>query len=114
MVKNMKRFRKDMENKNDPLAERDDSGSLVYLDVVPLTYVLPGEYTIFVEEFKRNKNTTWIMKPTNRAQGSGIFIVTNLKQIQKWANNNNFSNRGPVNRESYVISRYIDKPLLIG
>eukprot|EP00356_Strombidium_inclinatum_P012815 CAMPEP_0170492812 /NCGR_PEP_ID=MMETSP0208-20121228/12904_1 /TAXON_ID=197538 /ORGANISM="Strombidium inclinatum, Strain S3" /LENGTH=269 /DNA_ID=CAMNT_0010768627 /DNA_START=258 /DNA_END=1067 /DNA_ORIENTATION=+ len=110
----MKRFRKDMENKNDPLAERDENGSLVYLDVVPLTYVLPGEYTIFVEEFKRNKSTTWIMKPTNRAQGSGIFIVTNLKQIQKWANNNNFSNRGAVNRETYVISRYIDKPLVIG
>jgi hypothetical protein len=41
--------------------------------------ILPGDYTIFVEEFKKNPNTTWIMKPTNRAQGQGIFLVNKLK-----------------------------------
>jgi tubulin polyglutamylase TTLL1 len=46
-----------------------------------MTYILPGDYTIFVEEFKKNPNTTWIMKPTSRAQGSGIFLVNKLKQI---------------------------------
>ena len=50
MVKNIKRFRKDMEKENNPIA-----------------YILPGDYTIFVEEFKKNPNTTWIMKPTSRA-----------------------------------------------
>jgi len=67
MVKNIKRFRKDMEKENNPLAERDDQGNLIYLDIVPMTYILPGDYTIFVEEFKKNPNTTWIMKPTARA-----------------------------------------------
>ena len=67
MVKNIKRFRKDMERENNPLAERDDQGNLIYLDIVPMTYILPGDYTIFVEEFKKNPNTTWIMKPTARA-----------------------------------------------
>jgi tubulin polyglutamylase TTLL1 len=38
MVKNIKRFRKDMEKENSPLAERDDSGQFVYLDIVPLTF----------------------------------------------------------------------------
>ena len=46
---------------------QDANGNYVYMDIVPMTYVLPGDYTIFVEEFKRNPHTTWIMKPTNAA-----------------------------------------------
>ncbi len=57
----------------------DENGNLIYMDIVPMTYILPGDYTIFVEEFKKNPNTTWIMKPTSRAQGSGIFLVNKLK-----------------------------------
>jgi len=56
-----------MEKENNPIAERDGQGNLIYLDIVPMTYILPGDYTIFVEEFKKNQNTTWIMKPTARA-----------------------------------------------
>ena len=67
MVKNIKRFRKDMEKDNNPIADRDEAGNLLYMDIVPLTYMLPSEYNIFVEEFKRYQNTTWIMKPTNGA-----------------------------------------------
>jgi tubulin polyglutamylase TTLL1 len=47
MVKNIKRFRKDMEKENNPIADRDDNGSLLYIDIVPMTYILPGDYTIF-------------------------------------------------------------------
>ena len=79
MVKNIKRFRKDMEKENNPIAERDEHGNFQYLDIVPMTYVLPGDFTIVAEEFKKNPTTTWIMKPTSRAQGSGIFLVTKLK-----------------------------------
>jgi hypothetical protein len=57
MVKNIKRFRKDMEKENNPIAERDDIGNLIYLDIVPMTYILPGDYTIFVEEFKKNPDS---------------------------------------------------------
>ena len=49
------------------------------MDILPLTYNLPGDYTIFVEEFKKYNNATWIMKPTARAQGKGIFLVNKLK-----------------------------------
>ena len=87
MVKNIKRFRKDMEKENNPIADRDELGNLLYMDIVPMTWLLPGDYTIFIEEFKKNPNTTWIMKPTSRAQGEGIFLVNKIKQIQKWANN---------------------------
>ena len=67
MVKNIKRFRKDMEKEKNPIADRDDAGNFLYMDIVPMTYILPGDYTIFVEEFKKNPNTTWIMKPTGGA-----------------------------------------------
>ena len=67
MVKNIKRFRKDMEKESNPIAERAEDGSLLYMDIVPITYILPGDYVIFVEEFKKNPNTTWIMKPTSRS-----------------------------------------------
>ena len=79
MVKNIKRCRKDMEKENNPIADKDDSGALLYMDIVPMTYILPGDYTIFVEEFKKFPNATWIMKPTARAQGKGIFLVNKLK-----------------------------------
>jgi hypothetical protein len=34
-------------------------------DFFPVTYILPGEYAIFVEEFKRNQGV-WIMKPIGK------------------------------------------------
>lgn len=72
-------------------------------DFVPTTYSLPADYSLFVEEFKRRpSSTTWIMKPANAAQGRGIFLVNKLAQIKKWKT------------KDYVISRYIEKPLLIG
>lgn len=101
-----------MEKEGNPIAEKDASGNYVYMDMVPMTYVLPGDYTIFVEEFKRNPHTTWIMKPTNAAQGQGIFLINKLKQIQKWANNKNYQQSSQ--KDPYVVSRYIDRPLLIG
>ena len=61
MVKNIKRFRKDMEKEGNQIADRDESGTLLYIDIVPMTYILPGDYTIFQEEFKKNPNTTGSM-----------------------------------------------------
>ena len=103
-----------MEKENNPIAEKDENGLLLYMDIVPLTYLLPGEYTIFAEEFKKYPNATWIMKPTARAQGQGIFLVNKIKQLQKWANNSKLPLNQQFMKEPYVISRYIDRPLLIG
>ena len=113
MVKNIKRFRKDMEKENNPIAAKDENGNFLYMDIVPMTYILPGDYIPFVTEFKKNPNSTWIMKPTSRSQGSGIFLVNKLKQIQKWATNSKIPTNN-MGKEAYVICRYIDKPLLIG
>ena len=67
MVKNIKRYKKDMEKENNPIAEKNEDGGLLYMDIVPLTYILPGDYNIFTEEYKKYPNSVWIMKPTSGA-----------------------------------------------
>ena len=114
MVKNIKRFRREMEKEGNALAEKDERGEFLYMDIVPMTYILPGDYTIFVEEFRRKPDEMWIMKPTARAQGKGIFLVNKLNQLKKWATNSKLPFQSLNLREAYVISRYIEKPLLVG
>jgi len=104
MVKNIKRYFKDLMREQSP-------GSLP-ADFVPVTYLLPADYTLFVEEFRRNPNAMWIMKPTSRSQGKGIFIINKLAQIKKWSTQSRWAQM-PL-KEAYVISRYVENPLLIG
>lgn len=78
MVKNIKRYRKDLERENSPMAEKDELGRFIHLEIIPQTYTFPGDYNIFVEEFRRHASSTWIMKPSHKAQGQGIFLVTKL------------------------------------
>ena len=76
---------------------------------MPLTYNLPSEYPIFLEEFKRNARDrcVWIMKPIGRSQGKGIFLFQKINEISEWAE----SSTSP---EPYIVQRYIHNPLLIG
>ncbi|OWK03581.1 TTLL1 [Cervus elaphus hippelaphus] len=85
MVKNIKRYRKELEKEGSPLAEKDESGKYLYLDFVPVTYMLPADYNLFVEEFRKSPSSTWIMKPCGKAQGKGIFVINKLSQIKKWS-----------------------------
>ncbi|KAI6186673.1 Tubulin--tyrosine ligase-like protein 9 [Aphelenchoides besseyi] len=72
IIKNHKKARKLVENQNK-------------MDYLPASYVLPTEYHIFVEEFKKYPSTTiWIMKPVSGAQGRGIFLFKKLKDITEW------------------------------
>ena len=114
MVKNIKRYRKEMDKSSDPIAEKDDFGNYLHLDIIPITYILPGDYTLFQEEFKKNGNSMWIMKPCGRAQGKGIFLVNKLNQLKKWATCSKLPFQTLSLKESYVISKYIEDPLLIG
>jgi tubulin polyglutamylase TTLL1 len=119
MVKNLKRFKKEAEKENSLLAQKDEQGTYIYFDFLPLTYVLPGEYSLFVEEFHRNPNTTWIVKPASRSQGKGIFLLRKIQQLKKISAPNTPLNSASAalnlaNKENYVVSKYIDNPLLIG
>ena len=54
------------------------------------------------------------MKPTNRSQGKGIFLVNKLHQLKKWSQPKVSQFKQPNFTENYIISRYVDKPFLVG
>ena len=52
----------------------------------PMSYLLPNEYVIFADEFRKqhgDKNV-WIMKPIARSQGKGIFLFNKLSNVAAW------------------------------
>lgn len=79
-------------------------------------YFIPyKDYNMFVEEYRKNPLSTWIMKPCGKSQGNGIFLINKLSKLKKWSRESrNVFNPQLSGKESYVISRYIDNPLLIG
>eukprot|EP00761_Pharyngomonas_kirbyi_P008034 gb/GECH01008045.1/.p1 GENE.gb/GECH01008045.1/~~gb/GECH01008045.1/.p1 ORF type:complete len:399 (+),score=72.31 gb/GECH01008045.1/:1-1197(+) len=115
MIKNIKRYRKDIDKEvamgNIPASQGRTEDNETVADFVPTTFTLPADYSLFVEEYKKNPSSKWIMKPSGKARGIGIFIVTKLSQLRKWAKD---KIHHMTNRDQYVISRYIDDPLLIG
>lgn len=115
LVKNIKRYRKDLEREGNPLAERGGtSGKYLHLDFIPVTFVLPADYNMFVEEYRKSPQSTWIMKPCGKSQGAGIFLINKLSKLKKWSREVRSPFNPNLTKESYVISRYIDNPLLIG
>jgi tubulin polyglutamylase TTLL9 len=86
------------------------------------------EYRMFVEEFKRNPDTIWIMKPCGQAQGRGIFLINKLSQIINWKKDARFEERTANSQasagtsegepepevEEYVVQRYVANPYLVG
>jgi tubulin polyglutamylase TTLL9 len=106
MIKNMKRYKKNLE-KEGKIDESQD------VDFFPLTYNMPGEYSLFVEEFKKNQNTVWIMKPIGKSQGKGIFLFTRLQQVSQWKSDFRWKPDNPQ-AEPYIVQRYIINPLLVG
>lgn len=111
MVKNLKRFRRQIEREF-------GKGEAQKCDFFPMTYELPSEYHIFVEEFKRNPGQIWIMKPIAKSQGKGIFLFRKLKDIVEWKKGEYQahlqSDQNKELPETYVVQRYINNPYLIG
>jgi len=82
----------------------------------PTTFVLPQEYSLLLEEFKRVEGN-WIMKPVGRSQGKGIFLFNKLSQISEWKQNSKWvakTGTAPPSAETYIAQRYIQRPYLIG
>jgi len=108
LIKNLKRHKKNLERDG----KFDDCQKM---DFWPLTYNLPSDYCLFVEEFKKNqdKNIVYIMKPISKSQGKGIFLFSKLNQITQWRNDNRYKPENPQ-AEPYVVQKYIQNPLLVG
>mmetsp|Transcript_11780 Transcript_11780/g.40656 ORF Transcript_11780/g.40656 Transcript_11780/m.40656 type:complete len:413 (-) Transcript_11780:85-1323(-) len=112
MVKNLKRMKRQLEK------EGKTSEASKY-DFFPVTFILPNDYNIFVEEFKRQPNSTWIAKPIGKAQGRGIFLFNDLKDLREWKKANEQRNTQQYGKkeeevEAYIAQRYIENPYLIG
>eukprot|EP01029_Cantina_marsupialis_P007224 TRINITY_DN1799_c0_g2_i1.p1 TRINITY_DN1799_c0_g2~~TRINITY_DN1799_c0_g2_i1.p1 ORF type:complete len:414 (+),score=111.55 TRINITY_DN1799_c0_g2_i1:66-1307(+) len=108
LVKNVKRMRKQ-------LARSGNSSEASLYNFVPESFVLPSEYGIFVEAFKRTPGVVWIMKPIGRAQGKGIFLITKLSQIKEWKKGLKWKDGAQVEQpETYIVQRYVENPYLIG
>lgn len=84
-------------------------------DFTPTTFVLPGDYALFVEEFKKptHAGCAWIMKPIGKSQGKGIFLFNKLSQITQWKSDYRWKPDNP-GVEAYVVQRYIANPYLVG
>ncbi|CAH1389939.1 unnamed protein product [Nezara viridula] len=113
LVKNIKRYRKELERDGNPLGTKS-MGKYIYLDFIPITFVLPADYNMFVEEYRKTPSSTWIMKPCGKSQGAGIFLINKLSKLKRWSREAKAPFNPTVVKETYVISKYIDNPLLIG
>ncbi|CAG9572072.1 putative tubulin tyrosine ligase [Leishmania major strain Friedlin] len=83
--------------------------SFCFADSVPLTYNIPNDMSMFKEKFQRRRGTQWIVKPTSRSQGKGIFIIDDVRSLQRWMsekkeseNMASFLATSPSNRASWV------------
>lgn len=106
LMKNLKKIRRGLQ-KDGKLEE-----SRAY-DFAPVSFALPREYSMFVEEFKRSGGV-WIMKPIGSAQGRGIFLFSKLSDINQWAWRKKSNEDKQKEAEAYVVQRYIENPYLIG
>ena len=116
MVKNLKRYKKELERVNaERAAESGCEAADVDLECIPTTFILPSDYSLFAEEFRKQEHQgkqMWIMKPVSGSRGIGIFIISRLSQVRKWDSSR--LAQGATPKPNYVVSRYIADPLLIG
>lgn len=111
MAKNIKKQRRALEKEG----KLDEAAQY---DIIPTTFLLPKEYALFVEEFKR-VGGIWIMKPIGSAQGKGIFLFTRLSEISEWKTDFKTKPNQKVGGddkevEAYICQRYLQYPYLIG
>ncbi|KAM9284762.1 LOW QUALITY PROTEIN: putative tubulin polyglutamylase TTLL9 [Morus bassanus] len=70
LVKNLKRFRKQLE-----------AGKLEATKCAFILKTFKMLRVLFVDEFRKNLGIAWILKPVSMSQGEGIFLFRKLKDV---------------------------------
>lgn len=83
-------------------------------ECMPVTFELPNEYHMLVEEYNR-QGGTWIVKPSTGSQGKGIFLFQKLKDLVDWKHKESDHRvagdiGGP---DTFVVQKYVDDPYLL-
>ncbi|KAL2792904.1 putative tubulin polyglutamylase TTLL2, partial [Daubentonia madagascariensis] len=80
-------------------------GTSLY-EFIPLTFVMPTDYTKFIAEYFRERQALgtkrgyWICKPAELSRGRGILIFSDIKDF--------------IFDDTYIVQKYICNPLLVG
>lgn len=110
LVKNIKRLKQD----GDFIGLPNSAKIELKADIIPLSFILPQEYTLFMEEFAKTQHKKWIFKPASKSQGKGISLVTKASQAKNIPNMmSEFKTQNSCYNETFIISKYIDNPLLL-
>ena len=106
MAKNIKKYKKQL---------LKEGKTVDHLDFLPLTYVLPQDMSVFIEEFKKYPNSLWILKPNNRCQGQGITLLNKTSKVKRMSFTKKVTdNYQNINtNDVYVVSKYIENPFLM-
>lgn len=92
-------------------------------DCVPQNFNLPTEFPMISEYARKHANCIFIVKPSGKAQGRGIFMAK-YRELSSWyketfekpvnpAIDPRTASAADVERPSYVVQRYVENPLLI-
>ncbi|XP_012061131.1 PREDICTED: probable tubulin polyglutamylase TTLL9 [Atta cephalotes] len=106
LYRNLKRYRK-------ALIRAEKFAEAHISDVMPVTFELPSDYLMFVEEYHKQQGAIWIVKPVARSRGKGIFLFRKLKDLIEWKSREVKSQQSGVPAEIYVVQKYIDNPYLV-
>uniref|UniRef100_A0A2S2R7G4 Putative tubulin polyglutamylase TTLL1 n=1 Tax=Sipha flava TaxID=143950 RepID=A0A2S2R7G4_9HEMI len=91
---------------------QQDWANREYIEVITGSIKKITDFLNSFEEYRKVGPSTWIMKPVGKSQGTGIFLINKLSKLKKWSREGKNFNTSAI-KESYVISKYIDNPLLI-
>lgn len=110
LIKNLKKYKRALEKEG----RGEEAGQVSF---IPMSYLLPSEYVIFFDEFKKanamNERSIWIMKPISKCQGKGIFLFTKISDVSQWKEAKKYDHSSS-SAEPYVVQKYITDPLLLG
>lgn len=109
--RNLKRFRK-------LLKKAGKFGEAELADSMPITFELPSEYRMLVEEYHKQGGGTWIVKPAAGSQGRGIFLFRKLKDLAEWRTKESRGNsvnedNDVCTTETFVVQKYLEDPYLV-